>query len=295
MSINRISSVWEHSKHKGGDLLLLLALADNASDDGYCWPSIDTLAQKSRSSESTVIRASDRLEKSGELFVNHNRRRGNTYIVLVGISDETIRQVMKNRMHLSDEKISSNMQLIENRRSNCQIDSSEVAPVTDDPSLTIKDSSQAKERPEKAQRKKADPKTPTLFGTIQADLVKLSYGGNAQQYGSAADLAKTLLGVATKTALKGYNLAVPFTPLEWSAFKLWYADQRDRGGNPIAWAANAGSLNRMVYKFRVLGEKPKYMKRAEALDHPVEEKPLDTTMLRALQENMAARGLPYNE
>jgi hypothetical protein len=77
MSIKRMTDVWEKSTHTSSDLLLLLALADNANDEGYCWPGIDKLCKKTRLSESTVIRRTRAIEKSGELVVKRSRRQGN--------------------------------------------------------------------------------------------------------------------------------------------------------------------------------------------------------------------------
>jgi DNA-binding Lrp family transcriptional regulator len=81
-----MSRVWELSEQKGTYLLLLLALADNADDEGYCWPSIKYLKKKIRMSMRSVINALQRLEKSGEVLINHNRRTGNRYIVTVGMN-----------------------------------------------------------------------------------------------------------------------------------------------------------------------------------------------------------------
>jgi len=47
MSIKVMSYVWEASKAKGSELLLLLAIADHAADDGYCWPGIPRWRGKS--------------------------------------------------------------------------------------------------------------------------------------------------------------------------------------------------------------------------------------------------------
>lgn len=40
--------VWTRSEHKGSELLLLLAIADNANDDGFAFPGINLLARKMR-------------------------------------------------------------------------------------------------------------------------------------------------------------------------------------------------------------------------------------------------------
>jgi len=48
MSIKWIARVWEASPYRGERLLLHLALADFANDEGVCWPSQQTLARKAR-------------------------------------------------------------------------------------------------------------------------------------------------------------------------------------------------------------------------------------------------------
>jgi hypothetical protein len=54
MSIRWLSAVWIESPYRGEHLLLHLALADFANDEGICWPSVRTLAKKSRCSEQWV-------------------------------------------------------------------------------------------------------------------------------------------------------------------------------------------------------------------------------------------------
>jgi hypothetical protein len=69
MSIKIQSRVWETSKQSGGSLLVLLALADFANDDGYSFPSVGTLARKSRLTERQVQRVLSKLVGDGELLV----------------------------------------------------------------------------------------------------------------------------------------------------------------------------------------------------------------------------------
>ena len=54
MSIRHMTLVWEHSKHEGSALLLLLAIADCANDDGEAWPGADFMAHRIRMSRSYV-------------------------------------------------------------------------------------------------------------------------------------------------------------------------------------------------------------------------------------------------
>lgn len=86
MSIRVMQSVWEHSTQSGGALVLLLAIADNAHDDGDgAYPSIATLAQKSRMSGRNVNLLLKQLAEAGEIAI----RRGagpngvNVYRVLL--------------------------------------------------------------------------------------------------------------------------------------------------------------------------------------------------------------------
>lgn len=54
MSIRVNHLVWEHSAHKGSELLTLLAIADNADDDGLAFPGYPYLAAKTRLSRRGV-------------------------------------------------------------------------------------------------------------------------------------------------------------------------------------------------------------------------------------------------
>ena len=98
MSIKVMTSVWEQSKQENGRLLLLLALADHANDDGVCWPSILRLAQRIRRKERQTKRLVAELMESGELFRVQGVGRGNTnlYLVTVGFrADELFTTLVK--------------------------------------------------------------------------------------------------------------------------------------------------------------------------------------------------------
>jgi len=72
MSIRIMSAVWAVSEASKTELLCLLALADHANDDGYCWPSVKTVARKCRISERQCQRLLATLESKGD-FARQDR------------------------------------------------------------------------------------------------------------------------------------------------------------------------------------------------------------------------------
>lgn len=62
MSIKIMTWVFDESPTEGAERLVLLALADNANDEGYCWPSLATIARKSGIDRRSTIRLIKKLE-----------------------------------------------------------------------------------------------------------------------------------------------------------------------------------------------------------------------------------------
>lgn len=77
--------VWEHAEAAGTDLLLLLAIADSADDQGRnAWPSIADLSRKTRLDERTVQRRLKRLHDQGRIAIElGGGRRRNRYAILM--------------------------------------------------------------------------------------------------------------------------------------------------------------------------------------------------------------------
>jgi hypothetical protein len=67
-----MSRVWEKSEHVGSNLLMLLAIADFADDDGNAYPAVATLARKCRTSQRNANLILARLKSSGELAIRLN-------------------------------------------------------------------------------------------------------------------------------------------------------------------------------------------------------------------------------
>jgi hypothetical protein len=73
MSIRLMTRVWDETRFKGTDLLILLCLADHANDDGLCWPSYQTLAKRARCSRRQAIRCVQKLSAEGWVRIEHVR------------------------------------------------------------------------------------------------------------------------------------------------------------------------------------------------------------------------------
>lgn len=84
MSIRLMSDIWKSAKDvKSERLIVLLALADWANDEGLCWPKMETIAEKARTSKDGASRIVAWLEEEGYLTIERGTGRGNnsTYIV----------------------------------------------------------------------------------------------------------------------------------------------------------------------------------------------------------------------
>jgi hypothetical protein len=87
MSVRTMARVWEHSQHSGSELLMLLAIADFADDEGRAYPSVDKLAQKCRMSSRNANFILSTLRGTGELEVRRNEgpRGTNLYRIAAGV------------------------------------------------------------------------------------------------------------------------------------------------------------------------------------------------------------------
>ena len=76
-----MSIVWATTARNHTEKLVLLALADNANDQGVCWPSIATLAKKCDLTEQGVLNRIDLLEKAGQISIKKTPGKSNTYTI----------------------------------------------------------------------------------------------------------------------------------------------------------------------------------------------------------------------
>jgi hypothetical protein len=98
MSVKVMTWVWEHSPVAGNERLVLLAVADSADDGRNAWPSVATLARKTRLDPRTVQRVVRRLRDGGHLAVATAAGRGgaNVYAVLMNGPREVVDESVEN-------------------------------------------------------------------------------------------------------------------------------------------------------------------------------------------------------
>ncbi|RDU99207.1 helix-turn-helix domain-containing protein [Trinickia dinghuensis] len=77
MSVKVMTAVFERYPEGGGEMLLALALADHADDDGtHIFPSVQTMAKKTRQSKRAVQYQLEKMQKSGWLILVRAARGG---------------------------------------------------------------------------------------------------------------------------------------------------------------------------------------------------------------------------
>lgn len=117
MSVKVMSAVWEYGPGDSTRKFVLLALADNASDDGgNAYPSVETLATKCSLSQRTVVRAIESLVKDGYLIRKRRQSTSNMYQIVLSrlipdnpVSDRLSLTETDNSRPVSDNLTSSNV------------------------------------------------------------------------------------------------------------------------------------------------------------------------------------------
>lgn len=78
MSLDVLTAIWRDPPCKGGDLLCLLAIADNADEHGYAWPSVATIARKAAMGERGAQKCIKKLAEMGLISVKSGGGRNKT-------------------------------------------------------------------------------------------------------------------------------------------------------------------------------------------------------------------------
>lgn len=87
MSIHEMTRVWDHSEQQKTGLLVLLAIADMANNDGIAWPSQDTIAKRARTTRRSIYTIVKACVEAGEIAYSARRGKQHAYCILVGLDD----------------------------------------------------------------------------------------------------------------------------------------------------------------------------------------------------------------
>jgi len=131
MSLKLITKAWE-TNFKGNDLLVLISLADNASDEGYCFPSWKTIMKKTKVSKATLSYILKSFEHFGILERKIRKREdgsntSNEYIINiidVNIDDYTTYRKSLNAKkdnHSSETELPTTVQKLNYPSSECEL------------------------------------------------------------------------------------------------------------------------------------------------------------------------------
>lgn len=90
MSVKMMTLVWERAPYTSGSLIVLLALADWANDDGVAWPSMERLAQKARIDRRSAQRIVRQLEKDGVILIEQGGGRSKQHKYVLQIETAAI-------------------------------------------------------------------------------------------------------------------------------------------------------------------------------------------------------------
>lgn len=83
MSIVVVNEVLDSSRSKGSARVLMIVLAEQAGEDGLCWPGLTRLARRVNTTERNIQLITRDLEDMGELIVDYGSGRGNTNLYRV--------------------------------------------------------------------------------------------------------------------------------------------------------------------------------------------------------------------
>ena len=109
MSIKIMDMVFKDETLESNKKLVMLAIADNANDQGYCYPSINTISQKTSLSRKTVIKHLKELE-ARKLLLSKKRSRKNggryttIYIVYPNLFLQDLDEELKEKFLAKDSQ-----------------------------------------------------------------------------------------------------------------------------------------------------------------------------------------------
>jgi hypothetical protein len=246
MSIKVMTEVWESSSTKGGSRLVLLALADFANDEGYCFPSLERIALKSALSKRNVQMILCDLNSRGELVIVHGAGRGNVnaYWVLPPASKLRLTQEGKNTQNFHpfarlEEKVKSTTEKVKSDAQKVKSATKKVKPTSP---RTIKNHHELSRTITLSKVETKEPNQNENNGVPQDLSWDIATKGDTQRVsaGSATRAWATLLETQPKINLDW---------LEIESWNRWLNDLNERGKR-----VTTGRLEEQLKKLQELSD-----------------------------------------
>ncbi|MBN2881778.1 helix-turn-helix domain-containing protein [Candidatus Woesearchaeota archaeon] len=99
MSLKMVNKAWDVKGLTPTEKLILIRLADNADENGICYPSIDYIALNCEVSTKTVTRATTTFEKLGYISKKRRQNQSIVYTLFPDFSEETKSPIQINKGH----------------------------------------------------------------------------------------------------------------------------------------------------------------------------------------------------
>jgi hypothetical protein len=189
MSAKVVGHVFDNSRHAGGELLVLLAIADHAHEDGTgAFPALATLARKTKLGESTIRRHIQTLQATGELRRERRRRKNGTW----GRPEYSIPL----QLMLTAEQWTSARQRALAKRDQCSPVSATSAHYRAQPVLTVE--RRIEDKPSFCEPPSEPPSLSSSRRSDENDRIEISYGGE-HSVEPSTDVHRTSSSVLSKS------------------------------------------------------------------------------------------------
>jgi DNA-binding MarR family transcriptional regulator len=237
-----MARVWAHSQCEGGELLVMLALADFSNDAGESWPSLEVLAQKARLTKRQVCKVLDKLQAAGEIWRERStggrNRRTRYFIALNPTENSEIKTVKKehcnkNSVFQDKETVSSSSHALNRHRTVNKRESTESDKLIPNPLST---SVLSDPTPKKRKPARPDPATLEAFNRFYQGFprrVAKQKGRDAWlKLSPGAELITVIMAAVERYAaeVRGTELKFIPHPATWLNGRRW-EDEPAEGNN----------------------------------------------------------------
>ena len=210
MSIVVVNEVLDSSRSKGSARVLMIVLAEQAGEDGLCWPGLTRLARRVNTTERNIQLITRDLENMGELIVDYGSGRGNTNLYRV-IPEATANRLIQDlteqleRVKNSAERVKLSAERVKLFDERAKPSAKRVKPASPEPLRTL----EPKEEPTAAAGEGTqDPAAAAgQIDTETAPQDQGSAGGAGTPDGAQAANATTGHGITQATTNAGQTTA----------------------------------------------------------------------------------------